>query len=130
MSAVPVLPVHVERVMGTVVSLSFRSGPSDAAVLEAAIASLQEAHARFSTCRGDSELCRFARGEITWPSPELRWVLERCAALRRETREYFDVRASGRLDPSALVKGWAANEPLTSRPRAARLSRFGGAEAA
>jgi thiamine biosynthesis lipoprotein len=109
MSAVPLLPrVHVERVMGTVVSLDIRSGPTDPAALQAAIASLHEADARFSTYRGDSELCRFDRGEITWPSPDLRWMLERCAALRRETRGYFDVRATGRLDPSALVKGWAA----------------------
>jgi thiamine biosynthesis lipoprotein len=35
-------------------------------------------------------------------------VLERCAALRRETGGFFDERAGGRLDPSALVKGWAA----------------------
>lgn len=120
MSAVPLVTrVHVERVMGTVVSLNIRSGAVDPAVLEAAIASLHEADARFSTYRGDSELCRFDRGEITWPSPDLRWVLERCAALRRETRGYFDARASGRLDPSALVKGWAAQ-------RAADILTAGG----
>jgi FAD:protein FMN transferase len=85
--------VHVERVMGTVVSLDIRCGPADPAVLAASIASLHEADARFSTYRAESELCRFERGEIVWPSPELRWVLERSAALRRETRGYFDIRA-------------------------------------
>jgi thiamine biosynthesis lipoprotein len=112
--------VHVERVMGTVVSLHIRSGRPDPGVLEAAIASLHEADARFSTYRADSELCRFDRGEIARPSPDLRWVLERCAALRRETHGYFDMRASGRLDPSALVKGWAAQ-------RAADVLIAGGA---
>jgi thiamine biosynthesis lipoprotein len=100
--------VRIESVMGTVVSLDIRCDPPDPTVLEAAIASLHEADARFSTYRTDSEICRFDRGEIAWPSPDLRWVLERCAALRRETRGYFDIRAAGRLDPSALVKGWAA----------------------
>jgi thiamine biosynthesis lipoprotein len=120
MSAVSLVPgVHVERVMGTVVSLDIRSGAVDPAVVEAALASLHEADARFSTYRDDSELCRFDRGEIAWPSPDLRWVLERCAALRRETRGYFDARATGRLDPSALVKGWATQ-------RAADILTAGG----
>jgi thiamine biosynthesis lipoprotein len=100
--------VHVERVMGTVVSLDIRTELVDAEVVEAAMASLHEADARFSTYRADSEVCRFDRGEIIWPSPDLRWILERSAALRRETHGYFDIRALGHLDPSALVKGWAA----------------------
>jgi thiamine biosynthesis lipoprotein len=100
--------VHVERVMGTVVSLKIRSGPPDPAVLAAAVASLHEADARFSTYRRDSELCRFDRGELARPSRDLAAILDRCEALRRETSGWFDVRAGGRLDPSALVKGWAA----------------------
>jgi thiamine biosynthesis lipoprotein len=34
-------------------------------------------------------------------------VLRRCDELRERTGGFFDPRASGRLDPSALVKGWA-----------------------
>jgi FAD:protein FMN transferase len=109
MPIVPFAPrVRVERVMGTVVSLDIRRGGIDPGVVDAAIASLHEADARFSTYRAESELCRFDRGEVARPSTDLRWVLERCAALRRETGGYFDARATGRLDPSALVKGWAA----------------------
>jgi thiamine biosynthesis lipoprotein len=40
-------------------------------------------------------------------SADVRWVLDRCARLREETGGAFDERAAGRLDPSALVKGWA-----------------------
>jgi len=109
----------VERVMGTVVSLDIRAGEPDPAVVEAALASLHEADARFSTYRDDSEVRRLDRGELTSVSPDLLWVLERCAALRRETGGYFDARATGQLDPSALVKGWAAQ-------RAADILHAGG----
>ena len=34
-------------------------------------------------------------------------MLARCDALRRATAGAFDAYATGRLDPSALVKGWA-----------------------
>jgi thiamine biosynthesis lipoprotein len=46
-------------------------------------------------------------------------VLERCDVLRRQADSFFDVRATGRLDPPALVKGWAAQ-------RAADLLHAGG----
>jgi thiamine biosynthesis lipoprotein len=39
----------------------------------------------------------------------VRWILARCDALRQETGGYFDARASGRLDPSGLVKGWSVD---------------------
>ena len=82
---------------------------------------LHEADRRFSTYRADSEIRRLDRGELRLAdaSPDVRWVLERCAALRRETGGFFDVRAAGRLDPSALVKGWAAQ-------RAADILTAGG----
>jgi thiamine biosynthesis lipoprotein len=102
--------IHVEPVMGTVVSLACRGAEPPATAVRAAMAWLHEADARFSTYREDSEISRLERGELLVidASPDVREVLERCAALRRETNGYFDVRATGRLDPSALVKGWAA----------------------
>ena len=111
--------VFVERVMGTVVSLDIRADRPEPAAVEAALASLHAADTRFSTYRDDSEVCRFDRGEVTSVSPDLRWVLECCEALRLETGGYFDARAAGALDPSALVKGWAAQ-------RAADLLSAGG----
>jgi FAD:protein FMN transferase len=65
----------------------------------------------FSTYRPDSEVCRLDRGELDAgdADPLVREVLERCERLRVETGGYFDARASGRLDPSGLVKGWAVD---------------------
>src|SRR3954447_15797346 len=104
--AVPTQRVHVEPVMGTVVSLDLRAGPLDA--IGAAMAWLHAVDARFSPYRADSEIARLNRGEllVADASPDVGAVLSRCAALWRETDGYFDVRAGGRLDPSALVKGW------------------------
>jgi thiamine biosynthesis lipoprotein len=104
--------VHVGHVMGTVVSLDAR-GAGDAVVQVAfadLMAWLQDVDRRFSTYRPDSEISRIDRGELhlAEASDEVRWVLGRCATLRHETRGAFDERAAGRLDPSAFVKGWAA----------------------
>src|ERR1700752_3028888 len=107
----PARRVHVESVMGTVASLDIRAGCTDR--LDAAMRSLHEADARFSTYRADSEISRLARGELCAPSADVCAVLERCERLREETGGFFDARASGRLDPSALVKGWACNAPRT-----------------
>jgi FAD:protein FMN transferase len=111
MASVRALPrVHVEHVMGTVVSLDVRAGDADPAAVEAAMAWLHDVDRRFSTHRADSEIRRLDRGDLALAhaSPDVRWVLRRCAALRRETDGFFDARVGGRLDPSALVKGWAA----------------------
>jgi thiamine biosynthesis lipoprotein len=72
---------------------------------------LREVDARFSTYREDSEICRIDRGELRVADahPHVRQVLAGCERLRRLTGGYFDARASGRLDPSGLVKGWAVD---------------------
>jgi thiamine biosynthesis lipoprotein len=75
----------------------------------------------FSTYKEDSEISRLARGELALADAcgEVRWILDRCEQLRDETRGFFDVRASGKLDPSGLVKGWSVD-------RAAELLRHAG----
>jgi thiamine biosynthesis lipoprotein len=97
--------------MGTVVSLDVRGadGPSAQAAFAQVMTWLRDVDRRFSTYRDDSEINRIDRGELPFAaaSGDVQWVLERCAALRAETRGAFDERAGGRLDPSALVKGWA-----------------------
>ncbi|MEU7876160.1 FAD:protein FMN transferase [Dactylosporangium sp. NPDC049140] len=71
---------------------------------------MREVDARFSTYRDDSEINRVDRGELRPAdgTPDLRAVLDTCAHLWRATDAYFDVYATGRLDPSGYVKGWAA----------------------
>src|SRR4051812_26783751 len=99
--------VFVEDVMGTVASLEVRAAAPPRGVVEDCFAWLHGVDETFSTYRPDSEVCRFECGELVEPSAELRWVLDRCEALKRATGGYFDAYATGRLDPSALVKGWA-----------------------
>ncbi len=105
--------------MGTVASLDIRGGSDHG--LDAALRSLHDADARLSTYRADSEIRRLDRGELGLAdaSADVRAVLGRCEALRAETGGFFDARAGGRLDPSALVKGWAVQ-------RAADLLVAGG----
>jgi len=103
--------MHVEHVMGTVVSFDVRNCRRGDAVeaVAAAVEWLHEVDAVFSTYRADSAVCRIDRGELSvgQAGGDVGWVLARCEQLRRATGGYFDVRATGRLDPSALVKGWS-----------------------
>lgn len=104
--------VHIERVMGTVVSFDFRGrAPADGAV-ERAVAWLHEVDARFSPYKADSEVSRLADDMLSEEAahPDVRAVLAMCEAIRVESDGAFDARrwsADGRLDPSGLVKGWA-----------------------
>jgi thiamine biosynthesis lipoprotein len=45
--------------------------------------------------------------------PDVREVLAACEAYRVSTDGFFDIRASGRLDPSGYVKGWAVDRAAT-----------------
>ena len=100
---------HVETVMGTVVSIDIRAAAPFADAVQAVVAWMHEVDARFSPYRPGSEISRLDRGKLlpSEASPDVRAVLARCVELRRVTGGFFDVRATGRLDPSALVKGWA-----------------------
>jgi thiamine biosynthesis lipoprotein len=92
--------------MGMPIGIELRDEGVD---VEPAFDWLRQADATFSTYNPDSEISRLDRGEISLSdcSPEVDEVLTRCAELERETRGYFHVRATGKLDPSGLVKGWA-----------------------
>jgi thiamine biosynthesis lipoprotein len=113
--------VHVEHVMGTVVSFDLRRGGDHAAAIAAAVASFHEVDARFSTYRQDSEVSRFSRGEVSSDdmSADLREVVAACDALHAVSGGAFDAHRDGRFDPSAYVKGWSVE-------RAGRLLRSYG----
>jgi len=77
--------------------------------LEPVFAWLRRVDALFSPYRPGSEVARLARGERFAPHPLVREVLQRCEALRVQTRGWFDAYATGRLDPCGYVKGWAVD---------------------
>jgi FAD:protein FMN transferase len=109
----------VEQVMGLPVSVHVR-GPRPAAAgdaVAALFADLRHADAVFSPYRDDSELNRLERGELSLDDadPTLPEVLTLCGEARRRTGGWFDARnlpdprtGARRLNPSGLVKGWAA----------------------
>jgi thiamine biosynthesis lipoprotein len=104
--------VHVEPVMGTVVSFDFRGAPPSDGALGRAIAWLHEVDGRFSPYKPDSEVSRLADGTLGERNahPDVRAVLAMCEALRIDSGGAFDARRwspDGRLDPSGFVKGWA-----------------------
>ncbi|MGW1537209.1 FAD:protein FMN transferase [Streptomyces aureus] len=103
---------HAEEVMGTVFSFDVRGGESGAVrtALEEAIAGLHRVDEVFSTYREDSQISRLARGELTVEEcdPEVAEVLGLGAEAERASDGWFSTRYEGRLDPTGIVKGWAA----------------------
>jgi FAD:protein FMN transferase len=109
---------RVAHVMGMPISLALRGrhvdDPAADAAWAAALAVLREADAVFSTYRADSVISRIGRGEITpddCPPAVAAQVLEVLAlgaAAERDSGGAFAVRRGGVLDPSGVVKGWAA----------------------
>jgi thiamine biosynthesis lipoprotein len=121
---------HTEPVMGTVASFTVEPGERGERhardAIERACRVLHEADAVFSTFRPDSPLSRLRRGEAPADAlpPELLEVLELSARAARLTEGAFDPWAMpGGVDPTGLVKGWAAQ-------RALEVLRDSGVEAA
>jgi thiamine biosynthesis lipoprotein len=110
--------------MGTVFSFDVRAEPTDEAVLEVqrAVLWLHEMDRIFSTYRPDSQISRLGRGELTVGDcvPEVTEILGLCAEAERLSDGWFNHRIGGRLDPSAMVKGWAVDR-VSSRLKAAGL---------
>ncbi|MEV0777435.1 FAD:protein FMN transferase [Streptomyces sp. NPDC050428] len=102
---------HVEHVMGTVFSFDIRDErvPAIEAALSEAVSWLHHVDEVYSTYRPDSTICRLARHEIGPAdcSPEVREVLALCRSAVRVSGGWFSHLATGVLDPSGLVKGWA-----------------------
>jgi thiamine biosynthesis lipoprotein len=91
--------------MGTTVSLDLDGVPPSLArvLADETFAYLHGIDEQFSTYRPTSEVC----SPLASPSPRLAAVLDRCSTLWTLTNGYFDAYATGRLDPSGFVKGWA-----------------------
>ncbi|MFF0222355.1 FAD:protein FMN transferase [Streptomyces sp. NPDC004629] len=103
---------HAEEVMGTVFSFDVRGGEPDAvrAALDEAVAGLHRVDEVFSTYREDSQVSRLARGELALADcdPEVAEVLELGTEAERLSEGWFSTAYRGRLDPTGIVKGWAA----------------------
>lgn len=100
-------------VMGLPFSIHLR-GQFEQAAAEAAVAEvwreLEEVDRIFSTYREDSDISLINAGRLTpdGAHPEVSVVLDLAEHARLLTGGAFDVRFSGLLDPSGVVKGWAA----------------------
>jgi FAD:protein FMN transferase len=103
---------RVEHVMGMPISLAVRGRHAgDArgeAAWAAALAVLRAADRTFSTYRADSVISRMNRGVAVDIPPEVADVLAIGAAAERSSGGAFALRREGVLDPSGVVKGWAA----------------------
>jgi thiamine biosynthesis lipoprotein len=104
---------RVEHVMGMPIVIDLRDEGARPGVLDLAFREFRAVDARFSTYRDDSEIMRINRSELALAEahPDVREILDRCEALRLETRGFFDVRAASpsTIEPSGLVKGWAVD---------------------
>lgn len=117
--AAPATARFVEHVMGMPISLALRGRHTGDASARAAWAdvmtTLREVDRVFSTYRPDSAISRLGRGEIGVEDcpPEVADVLALGAEAEHASGGAFSVRLPGPdgrtvLDPSGVVKGWAA----------------------
>jgi FAD:protein FMN transferase len=114
-----------EVVMGTVVSFSIHAPGVDSGKVWTAVAEaravLHHADAVFSTWKRHSPLNQLRRGEIGLEQcpREVGEVLLLCAWARERSGGWFDPWAlPGGVDPTGLVKGWAAARALDVLRRA------------
>ncbi|HEX6325722.1 MAG TPA: FAD:protein FMN transferase [Jiangellaceae bacterium] len=105
---------RVIRVMGTVVSIHATQVEMPDRGVDSTFDAVEQwlnwVDQTFSTYRADSQISRLGQGELNVEEchPDVAAVLHACAAVQTATDGYFAARIAGRLDPSALVKGWAA----------------------
>ncbi|MGZ4451100.1 MAG: FAD:protein FMN transferase [Nocardioides sp.] len=142
MSTTVQAPLHryVEHVMGLPVSLALRGRYADhergARAWAATMAFLRDADRVFSTWSEDSWVSRLDRGEVTLADcpAEVAEVLALGERAEQESGGAFSVRLPGpdgrtRLDPSGVVKGWAAERasgPLRLLPETDFCLSVGG----
>jgi FAD:protein FMN transferase len=101
--------VRAEPLMGTVIAIDVRDPGLPEHVVDSVFAWFREVDATFSTFRSDSEISRLGRGELSLSecTRDVREVLFLCDEVRRRSAGCFSIRQGGRIDPSALVKGWS-----------------------
>jgi len=91
------------------------SSPALDAAAARALALLHHVDEVFSTWQPDSPMSRVRRGELELAAapPEIAAVLDLCRRARAASGGWFDPwRLPGGVDPTGLVKGWAAERAL------------------
>lgn len=111
----------LEPIMGTIVTLDVRDqnlpGAALDEALDAAVGELHRADHVFSIYAPHSDISRLRAGQIGLEEcvPAVRDVLELCDLAKRHTDGWFDPWAMpGGVDPTGLVKGWAARQALSA----------------
>jgi thiamine biosynthesis lipoprotein len=117
--------------MGTAISVDVRDREFQPADLDDVFDWFRWVDDVFSTYKHDSQISRLARGDIGAAAcdPEVIWVLEQCQQVSDAASGYFDVYATGSLDPSGLVKGWSverASALLAERGSVSHCINAGG----
>lgn len=102
---------QVQHIMGMPVGVDIPNC-DNAQVFSWAFARLRQIDIKFSTYKKDSEVSRYASGEIDEAalSKELKIIIRACRAAEKKTKGYFSAWAAGAFDPSGYVKGWAIAE--------------------
>jgi thiamine biosynthesis lipoprotein len=126
------MPDHrLEMVMGTAISVDVRDPGEWTEALDDVFAWFRHVDEVFSTYQEDSQISRLGRGELAVADcdPDVAWVLARCQQVVEASGGYFDLWATGSLDPSGLVKGWSverASAMLAGRGSANHCINAGG----
>jgi thiamine biosynthesis lipoprotein len=116
--------VFVEHMWGTAITIDVRE-PCALSAISETYDWFRQVDDTFSTWRVDSEISRYATGELKLSdcSAELTVVLELCDELRARSRGAFDEMVGsdprvapreglGPIDPSGVVKGWALDRAV------------------
>lgn len=104
-----------ETTSGSAATSGAAASEALAHAVERALAVLHHVDQVFSTWQPDSPVSRLRRGEIDLDAapPEVAWVLELCRRARDASGGWFDPWGlPGGVDPTGLVKGWAAELAL------------------
>jgi len=124
------IAARVDHLMGTVASIQVRRGRQSEeeveVLLDEACALLHDIDEAFSTWKPESPMSRLrdGRARLGELPVEIPLVLYLCEQAKQLSHGWFDPWAlEGGVDPSGLVKGWAAGEALA-------LIRTSGAAAA
>lgn len=117
-----------QMIMGLPISVHRRGAPVDDDAFAATLFDeLRSVDAMFSPYREDSVLSRLNAGQISGSDLPAAFttVLAMAEKFRKMTDGAFDVKFSGSLDPSGLVKGWATERASRLLPPDAYLNAGG-----